>query len=534
MQNSSFGLAIIGCGRWGLNHVRTATKLFGASFKLACDIDERKREKVKEICPDVKFVTETCDVLESSEINSVVVATPVSTHFTLAKKFLERDKHVLVEKPIALTLRDAKELERLAQERKRILMVGHVLIYHPAIRKIKELIQNGTLGRLQYICSNRLNLGKVRKEENILWSFAPHDISILQYLIEEDPIEIEASGAVFLQPGIHDVTTTELVYPKNIHAHIHVSWLYPFKEHRLIVIGDKSMVSFEDSGTDRKLILYPKGIDWINGEPLNRDGGYRLIDYEDGEPLELELKHFMECVTNGVEPITDGKSAAKVLEILEQAQAQLERKEIKNGRVPIGSEIGQNGKFFVHETSVVDEACEIGEGTKIWHFSHVQKGATIGKNCTLGQNVNVGNNVRIGNFVKIQNNVSIYEGVTLEDYVFCGPSMVFTNIVDPRSKYPQVGSKYYIKTLVKEGASLGANSTIVCGHTIGRYAFVGAGAVVTKDIPDYALALGNPARIVGWMSEAGKRLNFDEDGFASCDKSRKRYKLESGLVKEVA
>ncbi len=189
--------------------------------------------------------------------------------------------------------------------------------------------------------------------------------------------------------------------------------------------------------------------------------------------------------------------------------------------------------YFKHDSAYVDEGCEIGEGTKIWHFCHVQSGARIGRNCVLGQNVNVGNNVTIGNFVKIQNNVSVYEGVTLEDYVFCGPSMVFTNVVDPRSKYPQVGSKFYKPTLVKEGASLGANSTIICGHSIGRFAFVGAGAVVTKDVPDFALVVGNPAKIVGWMSEAGRKLTFDEHGFAYCEKAKKKYRLENGIVTEV-
>ncbi|HMY36704.1 MAG TPA: acyltransferase, partial [bacterium] len=166
-------------------------------------------------------------------------------------------------------------------------------------------------------------------------------------------------------------------------------------------------------------------------------------------------------------------------------------------------------KYFVHPLAVVDDNVEIGEGTKVWHFSHIQTGARIGKKCVFGQNVNVANHVKVGNFCKVQNNVSIYEGVELEDYVFCGPSMVFTNILDPRCKYPQVGAEFYIKTLVKEGASLGANSTIVCGHTVGRSALVGAGAVVTKDVPDFALVVGNPARIVGWVSEAGKKLNFD-------------------------
>lgn len=190
--------------------------------------------------------------------------------------------------------------------------------------------------------------------------------------------------------------------------------------------------------------------------------------------------------------------------------------------------------YYVNEYAVIDDNVEIGEGTKIWHFTHVQSGAKIGKYCVLGQNVNVGNNVVIGNYVKIQNNVSIYEGVTLDDYVFCGPSMVFTNVKDPRSKYPQVGSKYYIKTLVKKGASLGANCTIVCGITIGKYAFVGAGAVVTKDVPDYALVVGNPARIVGWVSEAGEKLKFNSDGIAICSRTGKKYKLiNNSKVEEI-
>jgi UDP-2-acetamido-3-amino-2,3-dideoxy-glucuronate N-acetyltransferase len=190
-------------------------------------------------------------------------------------------------------------------------------------------------------------------------------------------------------------------------------------------------------------------------------------------------------------------------------------------------------EYFVHESSYIDEPCEIGEGTKIWHFSHVQKNAKIGKFCTIGQNVNVANSVTIGNYCKIQNNVSIYEGVTLEDYVFCGPSMVFTNILDPKCKYPQVGAQFYVKTLVKEGASIGANATIVCGHTIGKHVLIGAGAVVTKDIPDYALVIGNPGKIVGWVSEAGKKLQFNKEGLAYCEKSGKTYRMQDGKVEEV-
>ena len=166
-----------------------------------------------------------------------------------------------------------------------------------------------------------------------------------------------------------------------------------------------------------------------------------------------------------------------------------------------------NNKYFAHESSYVDSDVSIGDNTKIWHFSHIQTGAIIGENCSIGQNVNIGNNVKIGNSVKIQNNVSVYEGVELEDYVFCGPSMVFTNIKLPRSEFPQKGSEYYSKTLVKKSASIGANATIVCGVTIGEYAMVGSGSVVTKDVPPFALVVGNPAKVIGKVNERGKRIN---------------------------
>lgn len=187
-------------------------------------------------------------------------------------------------------------------------------------------------------------------------------------------------------------------------------------------------------------------------------------------------------------------------------------------------------KYFAHETSYIDEPCEIGKDTKIWHFCHVMKGAKIGKNCSLGQNVNVGGKAVIGNNVKIQNNVSIYDGVILEDYVFCGPSMVFTNDINPRSKYPKHGQ--YISTLVKEGASIGANAVIICGITIGKHAFIGSGSVVTKDIPDYALAYGSPAKVHGWVCECGQKLNFEKDQ-TQCSKCKLQYKKENNQVKQV-
>ena len=185
--------------------------------------------------------------------------------------------------------------------------------------------------------------------------------------------------------------------------------------------------------------------------------------------------------------------------------------------------------FFIHESSFIDDDVKIGRHSKLWHFSNIQSGSSIGANTTIGQNVNISNNVKIGNFVKIQNNVSVYEGVELEDYVFCGPSMVFTNILIPRSEFPQKGTDFYEKTLIKKSASIGANATVICGITVGRYALIGAGAVVTKNIPDFALVLGNPGRIVAWVDRKGKKLQFDINGESTCGK----YQKKDGIVHEI-
>ena len=192
--------------------------------------------------------------------------------------------------------------------------------------------------------------------------------------------------------------------------------------------------------------------------------------------------------------------------------------------------MNQNKQFYVHQSSYIDDGVTIGENSKIWHFSHIQSGARIGANCILGQNVNVGNNVIIGNNVKIQNNVSIYEGVEIHDFVFCGPSIVFTNILKPRSEFPQQGSEFYQKTVIKKSASLGANATIVCGSTIGKYALVGAGTVVTKSVPDHALVIGNPGKIIGWVDKRGNRLNFDKEGKSECNE----FILKSNSLKKVS
>jgi len=285
---------------------------------------------------------------------------------------------------------------------------------------------------------------------------------------------IRDRGGAYLDKETMDITVTHMEFSDNVKAHIFVSWLHPYKEQRFVVIGSKGMLVFDNLAED-KLVFYPGIKEKI--EPIK-------IKMSSTEPLELECRHFIECMATRKESRTSGKKALRVLEILTNSGEQ---------------------RYFRHESSYVDDNAEIGGGTKVWHFCHISEGAKIGKNCTFGQNVFIGQNVKIGDNVKLQNNVSVYEGVTLEDDVFVGPSTVFTNVINPRST---ISRKHEFKeTIVKRGVTIGANATVVCGNTIEAYAFVGAGAVVTKNIPEYALAYGMPATVMGYVDKKGERVD---------------------------
>lgn len=521
-------VCVVGAGRWGRNHVATLNSL-GCLGGIVESNEESLRE-LGEKYPDAVLLPSVDEALKQ-QFDGYVVATPAELHASITTRLLEAGNHVLVEKPMALTAKDAAMLRDVAWRKGVNLMVGHVMLFHPAIRKIKELIEAGKIGKLEYLYSNRLNLGTVRTEENVFWSFAPHDISIFQYIIEEHPVEILSRGGAFLQPHIHDTTMTMLRYPHNIVGHIFQSWLHPFKEHRLVVIGSKGMFSFEDASEEKNIYFYEKGIDWVRGEPIKRDGPTEIVPYQRGMPLTAELQYFIDHLDGKPIKISGADDAVRNIEILEAATRSLLSRDVPSAPAHAPAKAEKN--YFVHPTSVVDEGVEIGSGTKIWHFSHVLKNAKIGENCTLGQNVSVGGGVRIGSHCKIQNNVSVYEGVELEDYVFCGPSMVFTNIMDPRCKYPQRGTQFYKKTLIREGASIGANATIVCGHTVGRHAFIAAGAVVTKDVPDYAMMMGVPARRVGWMCECGEKL-LGKSGAMKCSRCGLEYEASGEHLAPLA
>ena len=526
-------IAVIGSGYWGKNLVRNYHQI--GVLKLICDKNETLLEKFKEEYPDVETCIALNDVISRDDIHGVVIATPAEMHFSFAREALLAGKHVYVEKPLVLEEKEGEELISLAEENNLVLMVGHLLQYHPAFVSLKELALNGDLGRINYIYSNRLNLGKIRREENILWSFAPHDISMILSLVGEEPEAVVATGGNYLHKKIADVTTTHLEFPSGLRAHIFVSWLHPFKEQMLVVVGDRKMAVFNDTKPWKdKLLLYPHEIRWENNIPVPAKAEPERLDIPKDEPLRLECEHFLDCISNGKKPITDGREGLRVLKILKASQRSLDeegrkiyleekddrsyRRSTPKPKTEDPLDITTNSKdYFVHDTAIVDEGCKIGIGTKIWHFSHLLSGSKVGEGCNIGQNVVIGPDVEIGNRCKVQNNVSIYKGVTLEEGVFCGPSMVFTNVYNPRALIRKM--EQIRPTLVKKGATIGANSTIVCGVTIGKYAFVGAGAVVLRDVADYALVVGNPARPIGWVCECGERLNREFE----CDTCRKKY-----------
>lgn len=517
--------AVVGCGQWGKNLVRNFAEL--GALRTACDNDPLKLAPLRARYPEITLTSSFPETLKDDEVAGVVIATPAGSHYALAKEALLAGKDVLVEKPLALKAAEGRELVELANRQSRILMVGHLLRYHPALVKLKALIDEGKLGKLYYIYSNRLNLGRFRTEENILWSFAPHDLSAILHLLGEVPTSVTAQGGSYLTSGVPDVTVTTLEFRSGVRGHIFVSWLHPYKEQKLIVVGDRRMAVFDDVEPERKLLLFSHAVEWVDRLPVPRMEEAEPVAFPEEEPLRVECRHFLECLATRRQPDTNGEEGIRVLEILEACQASLDRQ----GAL-IGPPAPSARPYFAHETAVIDEPCEIGEGTRIWHFSHIMRNAKVGRRCSIGQNVFIASDVVVGDNVKIQNNVSLYTGVTLEDDVFCGPSMVFTNVVNPRSHISRKDE--YQPTLVKRGASLGANCTIICGCTIGRYGFLGAGTVVTRDVPDYALVVGNPGRIVGWMCQCGIKLQFQPDGSAeraTCGHCGSQYVKQEDVVK---
>jgi UDP-2-acetamido-3-amino-2,3-dideoxy-glucuronate N-acetyltransferase len=315
-------IALIGAGNWGKNHLRNLSEL--GVLHSVLDIDDQILRQLENDYPDLCFLKDENKILNNSSIKAVIVATPVELHYKLAKNYLSNGKDVLVEKPLALNSAEGEELVEIADKKKRILMVGHVLQYHTAVIKLKEIIDTGDLGEIRYLHSNRLNLGKLRIEESVLWSFAPHDISVILMLMEgQVPVKVNAFGGSYITEGIYDTTVTELEFKNNVKSHIYVSWLHPYKEQKMIVIGSKKMAVFDDVSSE-KLFIYPYKVNYKNGIiPVAQIAEYRAVDFEQKEPLNEELLHFLDCIQKRKTPKTDGVEGLKVLRVLEKAQKSL-------------------------------------------------------------------------------------------------------------------------------------------------------------------------------------------------------------------
>ncbi|MBF0285921.1 MAG: Gfo/Idh/MocA family oxidoreductase [Magnetococcales bacterium] len=517
-------VAVVGAGYWGRNLVRNFHAL--GALRMVCDADPEALRLILTGYPDVEGALHFEEVLTEPDIAAVAIATPATAHGSMVRQALLAGKDVYVEKPLCLDAAEGEELVKLARELDRILMVGHLLWHHPAVLRLKEMTTQGELGRIQYIYSNRLNLGRLRREENVLWSFAPHDVSVILGLAGEIPERVQAQGGNYLHPRIADTTVTLLDFANGVRAHIFVSWLHPFKEQKLVVVGDRQMAVFDDTAPwSDKLLLYPHTIQWSENVPVANRAEARRVQLEESEPLKLECAHFLSCVEHRHPPRTDGAEGVRVLRVLKACQQALERNEAIRLTPTAEVRAPESSVSFVHPTAVVEEGATLGEGCKVWHFSHVMGGSRIGAGCVIGQNVAIGPKATVGDGCKIQNNVSIYQGVTLEEEVFCGPSMVFTNVLNPRAF---ISRKHEFRpTLVRRGATIGANATIVCGHALGRYCLIGAGAVVTGDVADHALMAGNPARRIGWVCRCAVRL----DEGLTCPACGLRYRAtEQGLV----
>ena len=509
-------IAVVGCGHWGRNLVRNFAAL--GALAAVCDSDTDRAEQVAGThgAPAMDWAA----VLASPDIHAVAIAAPAVAHADLTRAALLAGKDVFVEKPLALDIGAGEQLCALAEGTGRILMVGHLLRYHPAFLRLQEIVESGALGRIRYLYSSRLNFGRIRNEENILWSFAPHDISMILALMCEEPSEVTAHGAGFINDRIADVTTTHMNFRSGASAHIFVSWLHPFKEQKLVVVGEKGMAVFDvNCDWPEKVMLYGHQVHWRDGLAEAAKGKGEGVPVDPAEPLKLECGHFLDCVARRQRPHTDGREALRVLSVLQAAESSLHRPLAPSSPSPPPS---HGAEVFIHASAVVDDGVEIGANTRIWHFSHILGYSRLGRDCIIGQNVMIGPRVTIGDRCKIQNNVSVYPGVTLEDGVFCGPSCVFTNVMTPRAEIERKDE--FLPTLVKRGATIGANATIVCGVTLGAYCLVGAGAVVTRDVPAHALMAGNPARQIGWVSHAGERLGPD----LVCPREGRRYRETDG------
>lgn len=547
--------ALIGCGRIAVNHLKACINN-QLNLCALCDIDLNKIEQLLNqsglSSEDIHRYNDYQRLILEEKPELVSIATESGCHAQIALFCIRHHVHVIIEKPIALSMQDADQLIQAAEEHHVKVCACHQNRFNPAVQALRHAIEEGRFGKISHGSIHvRWNRGRSYYEQarwrgtwendgGALMNQCIHGIDLLRWMlgdkIEEvygqtrqqlhHDLETEDVGmaVVRFEDGvIATIEGTTNVYPQNM-------------EESLYIFGEKGTAKIGGTSTNNIEV-------WQFSDEKEDDEKKRCIKEETsnvyGNGHTALFADMTDAIKNNRKPYVDAEAGRNALELVlaiyksqkESLPVKMPLKEFSsmdmNGIFSNGENSGHctdtagihKGTYYIHGTSTVDENVKIGKDTFIWHYTHLQKNAVIGMGCTLGQNVNISEDVKIGNYVKIQNNVSVYSGVILEDYVFCGPSCVFTNDMNPRSRYSK-GKQKYKQTIVKKGASIGANATIVCGNRIGRNAFIGAGAVVTKDIPDHALAVGVPARQIGWVCECGNRL----DETLKCEYCGRQYK----------
>ena len=516
-------LGLIGGGYWGKNLIRTFNKI--DVLKTICEIDENLIKKYNEDYPNIITTNSYDEMLNDQTITMICISLPAPMHYNYAMKALVAGKHVFIEKPITLDINEARKLEEYSRINNLTCMVGHLLHYHVAIQRVKDILKSGELGSIKYITCQRKSHGIFRTFENVLWSFMPHDISVILSLCNgtfDDITNLNCTGHSFITKDIEDIVNLTMNI-NNVYVNINVDWSSPYKEQRMSIVCENGMIMFDDVEKTDKLKIIRNHINRDNGNVVADKSNFETIPLDLSiTPLENECKHFVEICDSFMGPITDAREAIEVLCVLQKAEQLLKKSLIKKDSISSCTNESEyesivtysdvcdpviNSKF-IHNTSITDAFNNenIGNNTKIWHWTHVTDSAIIGSNCNIGQSCYIAGT--LGDGCKVQNNVSIYQGVIAGNNVFFGPSCVMTNDINPRCGHSKNGK--YLETIIEDGVTIGANATIICGNTLGKYSLIGAGAVVTKDVEPYSIMVGNPAKSIGTIDEYGNRTLFNK------------------------
>ena len=481
-------VGVVGLGYWGPNLARNFDQL--AELAWICDADPGHLSAFAARYPQATATARYDDLLADSTLDAVVVATPVPTHYELARRALEAGKHVLVEKPPAMRGAEMDDLVRLSEERDLVSMPGHLLLYHPGVKKLKELVDAGALGDVLCVYGNRQNLGIIRRDENALWSLGVHDLSVILHLLGEEPEEVVAHGRDFLTPGVEDVVFCYLRFPSGKIAHMHLSWLDPHKMRRITVVGTEKMVVFDDMELERKVTVYEKG-PWQRaesyGEWQTRSGDITIPKIPTDEPLRLECEHFLTLVRgegDRQQVANDGAIVGKQPVLSPRSTA---------SREPLPpTELGDG--------CVIAQGATVFAGTKLGKRVLVGDGACVRERCVVGDDVVIGhgslveNDTAIGPRVKIQALAYVTAYTTIEEDVFVAPCVVTTN--DNFMGRTERRHDLRRGPTIRRGARIGGGAVLCPGIEVGEEAFVGAGAVVVKDVPPRTVVVGNPARVL--------------------------------------